>query len=226
MGGLNATIHSDPDPNDIEAATRIELRSTNYGSYSCMLLSGNITISLQIPPEGISFSVNSTRGKENVIKLQSGNLLLQNLTAYLPSSIISDNGTFVLCRNPSIWIYGTTIFPQAYVPNYIMPVADDFVWIDGGVFFKFDCSSDNVIVLQDFELYSGASAQYSKISMIDSEFPNDVPWNSILTSPLFIICIVVVVLLTLVIQPFYQRSFSVKIGKGSLSIEIQRKNDA
>ena len=230
MGGLNATIHSDPDLNDLEAATRIELRSTNYGSYSCMLLRGNITISLQIPPEGISFSVNSTRGKENVINLQSGNLLLQNLTAYLPSSIISDNGTFVLCRTPSISIWGRTIFSQTYVPNYIKSVTDERVQNDGAVVFKFDCSSDSVIVLNDFGYHEQFPGDF-KIGPTDSIIPpaSDMAYweigalysDSILYLSLFITCIVVVVLLILVIQPFYQ----VKIGKGSLSIEGQPKKD-
>jgi hypothetical protein len=224
MSGLNSTMHFE----------NVELISTNYGSYSCMLLGTNNTISLQIPPEGISFSVNSTSGKENVINLQSGNLLLQNLKTNLSSSILPnltrsdnvllDNRTFILCRTPSIWIFGTTVFQQAYVPNYIRSVVDDYVEIHGSVFFKFDCSSDSIIVLNDFvysEAYAGAfiigqpvsDMMYWEIGVVD--------WNSILNSALFITCIIVVVLLILVIQPFYK----VKIGKGRLSIEVQRKKD-
>jgi len=57
--------------------------STNYGSYSCILLSKQTNISLQVPPEGISFSVNSTSGREKVITLQSGNLFTAKLDIFL-----------------------------------------------------------------------------------------------------------------------------------------------
>jgi hypothetical protein len=230
--GLNSTIHSEN--------SSAFLISTNYGSYSCMLLTSPSNISLQVPPEGISFSVNSASGKKNVINLQSGNLLLQNLKTPVSSSILYnltipdkiqlDNWTFVLCRTPSIWIWGNTSFSKAYVPNYILSVADDSLNINGTVVFKYDCSSDSVIVLNDFG-YSGTpqtgrgsiNMTYWEIKAVDD---GSEPWNSILISPLFIICIIVLVLLILYIQPFYRRSFSVKIGKGRFSFEVQRKKNA
>ena len=218
----------------IESKGEVDMFQSNYGSYSLLHLDHASNVSLQVPQQGISFSINATNGRERKISIVSGNVLLQNLTALQSSSILgnspipdldpNDTRSFILARNPAINVTGQVFLAGASIPNYIRAVSGDSVLINGEVYFDFECSSDSVIVLNNFEYNVGYNGNFTTgrapIKMTYWEL-TAVDWNSILNSSLFIICIAVVVFLILVMQPFYQ----MKIGKGGLSIEVQRKKD-
>ena len=180
-----------------------------------------------------------------MINLQSGNLFLQDLTTSLSSSMLSnltlpdnislENRTFILCRNPSIWVYGRTIFPYASVPNYVISAAGDSVQIDGGVvasidggvIFKFDCSSNSIIVLSNFS-YDRAfplelTPDQQQNNIVYWEI-GAVPWVPILNSSTFVICVIIVVVVLLAVQTFYQ--LSIIIGKRKLSVNVDHKTDS
>jgi hypothetical protein len=96
-----------------------------------------------------------------------------------------ENKISILTRVPSVSGNGIANFSEANVPSYVKNVVDDSVNITGSVHFNFDCSSNNVIVLNSFN-YSGTfptGTRTAKIDMLRWEV-TAVPW----LSPLFIFC--------------------------------------
>ena len=194
---------------------------TDYGSYSCLLSESPFNISMQVPEGGIAFSVITSENETYDVNLQSGTLFMQNITTTsssnisvntaLANDITGGNKTLLLAHSPSISVNGTASFPEAYIPNYINYVNGYPVEINGTTYFNFDCSSDNVIMLTDFG-YLGVfqtGHDATKISMVYWEL-TAIPWASILTSPLFLIfCILLLmVVITLYFTYFKSRAVS------------------
>jgi hypothetical protein len=175
---------------------------TNYGRYSCLLLGNSNSISMQVPEEGISFAALSGENYKYNINLASGDISVENIT--IPSAdpnpstfgnikvpdIGIQNKMFVFTYVPSVTVNGTAVFPEAYFPSYVIDVVGgSIVTINGMIHFNYDCSSDNAIVMTNFS-YLGTlppDQQTSKPNMLKWEI-TAIPWDSILTSPLFIFC--------------------------------------
>jgi hypothetical protein len=188
-------------------STDLYLLPTNYGTYCGSLLNSNSNISMQIKNGNITFSLVTDANTNYVINLQSGTLIMKNVRtnslsetsdnyeAILPKNMPLDNETLLFQHNPGVTVNGAVSFPEAYIPNYINYVNGFPVQINGTTYFKFDCTSDNVMMLSDFS-YLGAlqtSQDTNKISMVYWEL-TAIPWISILTSPLFLIlCIILAI---------------------------------
>jgi hypothetical protein len=194
---------------------------SNYGSYSILLLEPAFNISMQVPEGGITFSVVTSENKTYDVSLQSGMVFLDNITTdqpttsnifvntALPRDINLDNQTLIFANVPSLSVSGTTYFSEAYIPNYINPINGLSVKITGTVHFKFDCSSDNFIVLTNFG-YSGrfqTVQETTKVDFFKWEL-TAVPWANILSSPTFIIFCIFVFTVSVVI--YYKTKFRSK----------------
>ena len=182
----------------------VTLVPSDYGSYSFLLLDGESNISMQVPQGGLTFSALTSKNEAFKINLESGEFSAKDISLSpsnvltnmaLPNKIDLNGKIFVLTRIPSVSVNGTVAFPEAYIPSYIKNVAGDWVHINNGsVSFDFDCSSDNVIVLDDFA-YSGniTTGQLTKpIDMVYWEI-TAIDWVSILTSFWFIFSAVLVI---------------------------------
>jgi hypothetical protein len=192
---------------------------SNYGRYSCLLLGNATNISMQVPEEGITFAAISGENDKFNIKLESGTISVENIT--IPSGAANpttfgditvsgigiENKMFVFTYVPSVTVIPsvtvneTAIFPEAYFPSYINGIVGDLVTFNGTIHFNYDCSSDNAIVMTNFS-YSGipySGHQTPQINMLDWEIIN-IRWYSILTSPLFIFCSGLTVLIVFLVH--------------------------
>ena len=175
----------------------VDIIPSDYGSYGLLLLDAASNISMQVPQGGLNFSALTTKNEAFKMNLESGEFSAKNISSspsnvfanmVLPNNIDLNGKIFVLTRVPSVSVNGTAVFPEAYIPSYTKNVAGDSVQINGRISFNFDCSSDNVIVLNDF-VYSGTfqtGQLTTKISMVYWEI-TAIPWASILTSPTFLV---------------------------------------
>lgn len=215
--------------NSVIVSGEVILTSSNYGSYSLMSLGYPSNITLQVPKDGISFYVNTTRYGKDLVTLESGEIMLQNLVVTLTSNIIADSNLqdshvpLILMRTPHVSVNGTTLFSEANVPSNIRYVSGDSVNITGGqTIFNFDCSSNNIFVLTGLSYDGNFIASQKSYPISISEWEITKPWGFIQTSPLSVFIAIIIVILILIIQPFYQ----IKIGKGSLSINSKPKKDS
>jgi hypothetical protein len=219
----------------IESKEGVDFYPSNYGRYSLLLLRKQSDISLQVPPQGISFSINGTYYGKRQLNIVSGNILLQNLTASMSSSIVTnltishsqllentvDNRAIILAHVPVINNTGLTFLPKVSVPNYIRYVSNES--FNGSLGFNFDCSSNSIIVLNNF-WYSQPAQQSSENLMLRWEI-TAVPWESILTSPIFLFLAALLIIVIFALQSFYQISFSLKIGKRKMFIKVDQEKE-
>jgi hypothetical protein len=219
-------------------STDLYLLPTNYGTYVGSLLNSNSDVSMQIRNGNITFSIVTNANTNFEVNLQSGTLIMKNVRtnslsetpinydAILPKNITLDTETLLFQHNPVITVNGAASFPEAYIPNYINYVNGFPVQINGTTYFKFDCSSDNVMMLTDFS-YLGAfqtSQDTDKISMVYWEL-TAIPWISILTSPSFLIlCIILAIAIITIYQMRSQSSKALPTPNGLQSTKKFSRN--
>jgi hypothetical protein len=182
---------------------------TNLGADSGLLSKSGFNISLQLSKNKADFFI--LDGNETYeVDLTSGTIVMENITTSkskisdafanlkIPSDITGNYTALMFARTPSFSEKGTTFISEAYIPNYINYVHGYPVKINGTTHFDFDCSSETVVLLNNFG-YSGlfqTEQEATKPSMFYWEI-GAIPWNDVLTSPLFIMfCIVLVMTMT------------------------------
>ena len=184
---------------------------TNLGAYSSLLFKSGFNISVQLSNSKAGFLV-LDGNKTYEVNLTSGTIVMENITTSMskisgdftsvkiPEGIIANYTTLMFARTPSFSVKGTAFISEAYIPNYINYVHGYPVQINGTLHFNFDCSSETVVLLNNFG-YSGSfqtEQEATKLSMFYWEI-GAIPWNDVLASPLFILfCIVLVMTITTV----------------------------